>query len=135
MGNFQNMLDDWSKTGRALDVTTLTPVLQRFESGEQRIYENLDTESVNPFPMDDLMESLLIGPNSTAAEILRTVCSFCYRTQRLGPPRVNIDAADFRYYRPGGKTNPLSPPPNGLDEVVHGAVYGRDLADRIESTG
>jgi hypothetical protein len=259
MGNFGEVIDKWLAAGRQDDVDAIQQILSALKASHSQIHANLDNESVSPLPMEELLEALLTGPNTTVQETISALCTFCYSNPRCGPERdearnavfghvqtrrkleewlredasgyatggtghagpivdtlftldltqlilllddipitkvvsgdnrtvwsvfqpgnsdpfhgvqkstpelirrlglgenqqseehvawshslksgqlarwaTAIDAATYKYYRPGGKTEPLQPPQDGIDEVVHEAVYGRDLENRIESTG
>lgn len=45
-----------------------------------------------------------------------------------------LDAADYAFYRPGGRTQPLDGANDGLPEVVHAPVDGSQLAEPITAT-
>ncbi len=45
-----------------------------------------------------------------------------------------LDAADYAFYRPGGRTQPLDGADDGLPEVVHVPVDGSQLVEPITST-
>jgi hypothetical protein len=45
-----------------------------------------------------------------------------------------LDAADYAFYRPGGRTQPLDGANDGLPEVVHVPVDGSQLVEPITAT-
>jgi len=45
-----------------------------------------------------------------------------------------LDAADYAFYRPGGRTQPLDGANDGLPEVVHVPVDGSQLVEPIATT-
>jgi len=45
-----------------------------------------------------------------------------------------LDAADYAFYRPGGRTRPLDGATDGLPEVVHVPVDGSQLVEPISTT-
>jgi hypothetical protein len=45
-----------------------------------------------------------------------------------------FDAADYPFYRPGGRTRPLDGASDGLPEAIHVPVDGAQLAESITAT-
>ena len=82
---------------------------------------------------DELKRRLGIGlMNDQNAEAV-------YWAHRLEPAQTAhrttaLDAADYPFYRPGGRTQPLDGANDGLPEVVHVPVDGAQLAEPITAT-
>ena len=78
----------------------------------------------------ELVRRLGLGLTNPREELL--LWGHRLRTEQTAHRPTAFDAADYEFFRPGGKTRPLSGG-DGFPEVVHRPITGDQLTLRIEN--
>ena len=102
--SFQDIIDNWRKTGRTAHAEHVSVALKVFRLQHVQVFINLDTDKqITQSKRQELLEQLLTAAAYYDVVVSRIV-SFCQAHQCLGPPRGTAQRASLGHVEERRKT-------------------------------